>query len=73
MLGVGKDEIFLASDVSAIVAYTRDAVDVNDFDRSRSSATNSNQFPAGERGDHAISKVDSSPKTSKKGITGITC
>ena len=32
VLGVGKDENFLASDVSAIVAYTRDAVYLNDFD-----------------------------------------
>src|SRR6202045_4711651 len=31
VLGVGKDENFLASDVSAIVAYTRDAVYLNDF------------------------------------------
>src|SRR3984893_16570990 len=32
VLGVGKDENFLASDVSAIVAHTRDAVYLNDFD-----------------------------------------
>src|SRR5437763_14537147 len=32
VLGVGKDENFLASDVSAIVAYTRDAIYLNDFD-----------------------------------------
>src|SRR5437879_3683686 len=32
VLGVGKDENFLASDVSAIVAYTRDVVYLNDFD-----------------------------------------
>lgn len=32
VLGVGRDENFLASDVSAIVAYTRDAVYLNDFD-----------------------------------------
>jgi glucosamine--fructose-6-phosphate aminotransferase (isomerizing) len=32
VLGVGKEENFLASDVSAIVAYTRDAVYLNDFD-----------------------------------------
>src|SRR5436305_2727617 len=32
ILGVGKDENLLASDVSAIVAYTRDAVYLNDFD-----------------------------------------
>ena len=30
--GVGKEENFLASDVSAIVAHTRDAVYLNDFD-----------------------------------------
>ncbi len=32
VLGVGKDENFFASDVSAIVAYTRDAVYLKDFD-----------------------------------------
>ena len=32
VLGVGKGENFLASDVSAIVAYTRDAVYLNDYD-----------------------------------------
>src|SRR3954467_1224596 len=32
VLGVGKEENFRASDVSAIVAYTRDAVYLNDFD-----------------------------------------
>ena len=32
VLGVGKDENFLASDVSAIVAHTRDAVYLSDFD-----------------------------------------
>src|SRR5256714_5125901 len=32
VLGVGKNENFLASDVSAIVAHTRDVVYLNDFD-----------------------------------------
>jgi glucosamine--fructose-6-phosphate aminotransferase (isomerizing) len=32
VLGVGKEENFLASDVSAIVAYTRDAIYLNDYD-----------------------------------------
>src|SRR5262249_26041030 len=32
VLGVGKQENFLASDVNAIVAYTRDAIYLNDFD-----------------------------------------
>ena len=32
VLGIGKGENFLASDVSAVVAHTRDAVYLNDFD-----------------------------------------
>ncbi len=32
VLGIGKDEHFLASDVSAIVAYTRDVVYLNDYE-----------------------------------------
>jgi glutamine---fructose-6-phosphate transaminase (isomerizing) len=32
VLGIGKEENFLASDVSAVVAHTRDAVYLNDFD-----------------------------------------
>jgi glucosamine--fructose-6-phosphate aminotransferase (isomerizing) len=32
VVGIGKDENFLASDVNAIVAYTRDAIYLNDFD-----------------------------------------
>src|SRR6266404_9963092 len=32
VLGIGKDENFLASDVGAIVAHTRDAVYLNDFE-----------------------------------------
>src|SRR4029450_9375587 len=32
VLGVGKGEHFLASDVSAIVAYTREAVYLNDYE-----------------------------------------
>jgi glucosamine 6-phosphate synthetase-like amidotransferase/phosphosugar isomerase protein len=55
----GKDENFLASDVSAIVAYTRDAVYLNDFDLV---ALERDKFEisslAGERGDRAISKVE---------------
>src|SRR5438874_3033992 len=58
ILGVGKDENFLASDVSAIVAYTRDAVYLNDFDIV---AVERGKFEisslAGESGDHQVSKV----------------
>src|SRR3954471_16959072 len=54
VLGVGKEENFLASDVSAIVAYTRDAVYLNDFDVV---AVDRDKFEisslAGERGNHS--------------------
>ena len=68
VLGVGKDENFLASDVSAIVAHTRDAVYLNDFDLV---AVERDQFEisplAGERGDRAISKVEFTAEDIKKG------
>ncbi len=68
VLGVGKDEYFLASDVSAIVAHTRDAVYLNDFDLV---AVESDKFEisslAGERGDRAISKVEFTAEDIKKG------
>src|SRR4030095_10944890 len=57
VLGVGKEENFLASDVSAIVAYTRDAVYLNDFDVV---AVERDKFEivslAGESGVHEVSK-----------------
>jgi glutamine---fructose-6-phosphate transaminase (isomerizing) len=68
VLGVGKDENFLASDVSAIVAYTRDAVYLNDFDVV---AVERDKFEisslAGETGDHEISKVEFTHEDIKKG------
>jgi glucosamine--fructose-6-phosphate aminotransferase (isomerizing) len=68
VLGVGKDENFLASDVSAIVAYTRDAIYLNDFDLV---AVERDKFEisslAGERGHHAISKVEFTAEDIKKG------
>ena len=68
VLGVGKDENFLASDVSAIVAYTRDAVYLNDFDVV---AVERNKFEisslAGQTGDHQVSKVEFTAEDIKKG------
>ena len=68
VLGVGKDENFLASDVSAIVAHTRDAVYLNDFDLV---AVERDKFEisslAGERGNHTISKVEFTAEDIKKG------
>ncbi|MDQ2659750.1 MAG: glutamine--fructose-6-phosphate transaminase (isomerizing) [Verrucomicrobiota bacterium] len=68
VLGVGKEENFLASDVSAIVAYTRDAVYLNDFDVV---AVEPDKFEisslAGESGAYEVSKVEFSDEDVKKG------
>ncbi len=68
VLGVGKDENFLASDVSAIVAYTRDAVYLNDFDVV---AVEIDKFEissvAGEGGNYELSKVEFTDEDIKKG------
>jgi glutamine---fructose-6-phosphate transaminase (isomerizing) len=68
VLGMGKGENFLASDVSAIVAYTRDAVYLNDFDVV---AVDREKFEisslAGETGDHQVSKVEFTAEDIKKG------
>ncbi|HEY2614298.1 MAG TPA: glutamine--fructose-6-phosphate transaminase (isomerizing) [Chthoniobacterales bacterium] len=68
VLGVGKDENFLASDVSAIVAHTRDAVYLNDFDVV---AVERDKFEissvAGEAGNYQLSKVEFSDADINKG------
>jgi glucosamine--fructose-6-phosphate aminotransferase (isomerizing) len=68
VLGVGKEENFLASDVSAIVAYTRDAVYLNDFDIV---AVEREKFEisslAGEGGHYQVSKVEFTDEDIKKG------
>src|SRR5437763_261948 len=68
VLGVGDGENFLASDVSAIVAHTRDAVYLNDFDVvavSRESFEISSL--AGETGNYQISKVEFQAEDVSKG------
>jgi glucosamine--fructose-6-phosphate aminotransferase (isomerizing) len=68
VLGVGKEENFLASDVSAIVAYTRDAIYLNDFDVV---AVERDKFEisslAGESEDRQVSKVEFTAEDIKKG------
>src|SRR4026209_2610592 len=68
VLGVGNGENFLASDVSAIVAYTRDAVYLNDFDIV---AAGSDKFEitslAGDSSEHPVSKVDFTAEDVGKG------
>jgi glucosamine--fructose-6-phosphate aminotransferase (isomerizing) len=68
VLGVGKDENFLASDVSAIVAHTRDAVYLNDFDVVALEPDNFEiSSLAGETGSRQVSKVEFSAEDIKKG------
>jgi glucosamine--fructose-6-phosphate aminotransferase (isomerizing) len=68
VLGVGNGENFLASDVSAIVAYTRDAVYLNDFDLV---AAGPDKFEisslAGDITEHPVSKVDFTAEDVGKG------
>lgn len=68
VLGVGNGENYLASDVSAIVAYTRDAVYLNDFDVV---AAGPDKFEitslAGDSTDHPVSKVEFTADDIQKG------
>jgi glucosamine--fructose-6-phosphate aminotransferase (isomerizing) len=68
VLGVGRDENFLASDVSAIVAYTRDAVYLNDFELA---ALEPDKFEIssldGATEQHAVSRVEFTAEDIKKG------
>jgi len=68
VLGVGKDENFLASDVSAIVAHTRDVVYLNDFDLVSLDRENFEISSIdGATGEHAVSKVEFTAEDIKKG------
>jgi glutamine---fructose-6-phosphate transaminase (isomerizing) len=68
VLGVGKNENFLASDVSAIVAHTRDAIYLNDFDLV---AVERDKFEIssldGASGQHEVSKVEFTAEDIGKG------
>ena len=68
VLGVGKDENFIASDVSAIVAHTRDVVYLNDFDLVSFDRENFEISSVdGAVGQHAVSKVEFTAEDIKKG------
>jgi len=68
VLGIGKGENFLASDVSAIVAHTRDAVYLNDYDIV---SLDADQFEIstllGGASGYEVSKVEFSEKDVDKG------
>jgi glutamine---fructose-6-phosphate transaminase (isomerizing) len=68
VLGVGKNENFLASDVSAIVAHTRDVVYLNDFDLVSFDRENFEISSIdGVVGQHPVSKVEFGVEDIKKG------
>jgi len=68
VLGVGKDENFLASDVTAIVAHTRDVVYLNDFDLVSFDRENFEISSIdGASGQHEVSKVEFTAEDIKKG------
>src|SRR5256885_2814441 len=68
VLGVGKDENFLASDVRAIVANTRDVGYLNDFDRVALDRENFEISSIdGAVGQHEVSKVEFTAEDIKKG------
>ena len=68
VLGIGKEENFLASDVSAIVAHTRDVVYLNDFDLVALDRENFEISSIdGAVGQHAVSKVEFTAEDIKKG------
>jgi len=68
VLGIGKGENFLASDVSAVVAHTRDAVYLNDYDIA---CLDRDSFEItsllGGRSGYEVSKVELSEKDVDKG------
>ncbi len=68
VLGIGKDEHFLASDVSAIVAHTREVVYLNDYEIV---AIQQDQFEistvSGSGADFQISKVEFTAEAVDKG------
>ena len=68
VFGVGKEENFLASDVSAIVAHTRDVVYLNDFDLVSFDRENFEISSIdGASGQHEVSKVEFTAEDIKKG------
>jgi glutamine---fructose-6-phosphate transaminase (isomerizing) len=68
VFGVGKEENFLASDVSAIVAHTRDVVYLNDFDLVSFDRENFEiSSVEGATGQHEVSKVEFTAEDIKKG------
>jgi len=68
VLGLGKGENFLASDVSAVVAHTRDAIYLNDYDIACVSADSFEVITLlGTTSVHEVSKVEFSAEDVSKG------
>ena len=68
VLGIGKNEHFLASDVSAIVAHTRDVVYLNDYEIIALQAEGFEiTTVSGNGADYQVSKVEYSAESVDKG------
>jgi len=68
VLGIGKNEHFLASDVSAIVAHTRDVVFLNDYEIIALQAEGFEiTTVSGNGADYQVSKVEYSAESVDKG------
>ena len=69
VIGIGKDEHFLSSDVNAIVAHARDAVYLNDFDLVAISPDDFRVERLDEQQAHVeISKIEHDIAATEKGI-----
>jgi glucosamine--fructose-6-phosphate aminotransferase (isomerizing) len=70
VLGVGKGQNFLASDVSAMIAHTRDAVYLNDYDLAILDCDSfeiQSVNPSGGSLSHSVSRVDMTAEDVSKG------
>jgi glucosamine--fructose-6-phosphate aminotransferase (isomerizing) len=70
VVGLGKDEFFLASDVGAIVAHTRDVIYLNDYDivtLTREGYTVGTLDTSGRAASVKVSRVDFTEEDSEKG------
>ncbi len=69
VVGLGKGENFIASDVAALVAHTRDAIYLNDYDLVEMSPDDFqiSSLQNGERSDFEVKQVDFEKEEAEKG------
>ncbi len=69
VVGLGKGENFLASDVAAIVAHTRDAIYLNDYDLVEMSPSDFHisSLQSGEKSEFEVTQVEFAKEEAEKG------